>query len=429
MGWNIDDSDENVNFSTKLEDLKMYYNIMKENYEQLKSDFENMNNNLKQKEQKEEKTLKKLNTEVSKLKEDYKECLRCLQKETFERNKAETTAKILKDTIEAHNEMKNSFSQEDLAENMEVVDQEDEETKVGAKRSNPGIKCSNCEKVFDDPIELESHRKAHIQNKISKKSNCDQCETNFLNEDILKQHQETAHIIKFSCKECSLTVGSEKELREHTDEHSNKNINGCQHCRKSFKSVEELTQHQKIHSESTSFDCNQCDNCFSTEVLMKEHEQLVHELQFNCQKCDKVYPNMKKLRRHDWRSHRQVSCNICEEIIESRQQITSHREKEHNMFRKAWCKFYPDCLDEDECFFIHSEQGKDNINSNNSNIFCPMGESCSDQSCSFSESNHRQRNNISCRFQENCKRRECGFRHLVERRAFLDGTSLNSRML
>ena len=71
MGWNIDDSNENVIFSTKLEDLKICFNQMKENFDQLKADF-------KKKEEKEEKMLKKHGLEISKLKEDYKECLKYL---------------------------------------------------------------------------------------------------------------------------------------------------------------------------------------------------------------------------------------------------------------------------------------------------------------------------------------------------------------
>ena len=102
MGWSMDDSDENVIFSTKLEDLKICFNQLKENFDQLKAD-------IKKKEENEGKMLKKQSIELSKLKEDYKECLKYLQKETFERNKAETTAKVMKETLEAHMAMKSFF--------------------------------------------------------------------------------------------------------------------------------------------------------------------------------------------------------------------------------------------------------------------------------------------------------------------------------
>ena len=63
---------------------------------------------------------------------------------------------------------------------------------------------------------------------------------------------------------------------------------------------------------------------------------------------------MNKLRRHDWRNHREIECNICSEIIENRQQISEHRRTKHQMYRKIQCTFFPDCYDGDECFFEHT---------------------------------------------------------------------------
>ena len=83
MGWNIDDSNENAIFSTKVEDLKICFNQMKENFDQLKSDFKIMNDSLKKKEENEEKVLKKHSLEISKLKDDYKECVKYPQKENL----------------------------------------------------------------------------------------------------------------------------------------------------------------------------------------------------------------------------------------------------------------------------------------------------------------------------------------------------------
>ena len=53
---------------------------------------------------------------------------------------------------------------------------------------------------------------------------------------------------------------------------------------------------------------------------------------------------MSKLRRHDWRSHRQVSCNICDEVIESRQEISNHRKNDGN-YENLECRI---CKKEEE---------------------------------------------------------------------------------
>ena len=61
---------------------------------------------------------------------------------------------------------------------------------------------------------------------------------------------------------------------------------------------------------------------------------------YSCQKCTKVYATMTKLRRHDWRCHREIECNKCGEIISSRQEMKSHRENAHGMRNKVYCRYF-----------------------------------------------------------------------------------------
>ena len=124
---------------------------------------------------------------------------------------------------------------------------------------------------------------------------------------------------------------------------------------------------------------------------------------------------MSKLRRHDWRDHRELPCNICGDLIVNRRSISNHRITKHQIFKKVLCRFYPDCLDEDECVFAHENRSQFKENSS----YCQSGVNCSDQACKFSESQHKNVKQISCRFQANCTRKFCYFQHSVERIAFL----------
>ena len=101
---------------------------------------------------------------------------------------------------------------------------------------------------------------------------------------------------------------------------------------------------------------------------------------------------MGMLRRHDWRSHREIDCNICGETIQSRQDFKTHRLTEHQMFNKVLCKYFPAYLDYNEY----------NINDGSN---CPNGEMCADQTCKFSEQKHKV--TILCKFQANCNRLNC----------------------
>ena len=122
---------------------------------------------------------------------------------------------------------------------------------------------------------------------------------------------------------------------------------------------------------------------------------------------------------------REIECNICGVQFKSRQDISHHRQTKHQMFRKSRCKYYPDCVDEDECFFEHKDT-TDNIQAGNE-YFCRNGENCLVQTCKFSEKNHMSGNFILCRFQENCNTSSCVFKHISERRSFLGDVPINQR--
>ena len=119
-----------------------------------------------------------------------------------------------------------------------------------------------------------------------------------------------------------------------------------------------------------------------------------------------------------------IECNICGEQLESRDHISNHRKQVHKMLKKIKCKFFPDCLDGDECFFVH-----DDISSleNEKNRYCLEGEKCLDQSCEFPEREHKNGSNTFCRYQSKCKKPVCRFKHVVEKASFLEDCTQNCR--
>ena len=92
-----------------------------------------------------------------------------------------------------------------------------------------------------------------------------------------------------------------------------------------------------------------------------------------------------------------VPCNICDEQIESRQDISYHRKNKHQIFKTIMCKYFPACFDGEECFFSHDKSNE--RRNEESSPFCPRGTKCSDQSCNYSEANHKNTDEIECRFQ------------------------------
>ena len=128
---------------------------------------------------------------------------------------------------------------------------------------------------------------------------------------------------------------------------------------------------------------------------------------------------MCKLRRHDWRTHRNIDCNICGKNLKSSQEKGEHRKTEHKMDKKIKCKCYPDCI------FPYMEQNL--LKMQKRSKYCPSGETCQNQSCEYNEMNQRNMNLIPCRFQEKCNRSNCSFKHIVEKASFLVKCAQNSK--
>ena len=216
----------------------------------------------------------------------------------------------------------------------------------------------------------------------------------------------------------------QKHVSQAHGENSEQSYSKCIKCQSNFNTKDELKAHVTQVHPDLGYSCEKCDRNFELEAELKLHIVTVHvERVFNCQRCNKPYTSMTLLRRHDWRSHRAIECNMCGEHIRCRQEIKNHRASRHQMYQKVFCKYFPSCLDGDECLFEH---GKDTNESQlDEGAFCENGENCNDQSCKYNEQSHT-RGRVLCTFQMNCNRLNCPFKHINARRAFLGEGFINN---
>ena len=360
------------------------------------------------------KTIKQLKSEFSKLKEDYKDVLKAIKDETFARNKAEEEARVLKATLEAQNDLKSPLIDIDKTDN-EKMDTEDV-----FEALKPKIKtfdCNMCSEKYKAESDFEIHKKS--QHKEQQKS-CNNCTLVFRTSEELQIHGLTHKIGSFNCNKCEIPFRSEMELTTHLKMHRIDEPYKCEFCEDTFDTKKSLTDHALEHVSNKSINCNKSSKMSGPVAQSTEHDERSRMTEINCNKCEKAYTSMSNLRRHDWRSHRAVKCNICDETIENRHEIGNHRRSKHQLYKKSICRYYPECLDGDECLFAH-EQPK---GFKNGGPICPNGQTCSDQSCRYSEAYHRSAKDILCKFQAQCNRKFCPFQHSVARLAFLADASL-----
>ena len=341
------------------------------------------------------KEMNMMKREINSLKEDYKKCMEALMKETHDKNKAEILCKVLREKIETEKQVS------------ELND--DKERKVEAEKSESDMS------VDEDEWKEQRHsgKKKHPRNKRKK------CDSGSESEKELKEHKTTSHE---KCSDCNDNFETMAELNNHIEKcHKKKDSFNCEKCKVQYQTVEKLREHiQNVHNNRNTYSCQKCEEKFKTVAELKVH-MITHTnekkgAKFPCQKCNKIYSTMSKLRRHDWRSHREVMCNRCGENIASRQDLKEHREVEHEIAYKVYCRYYPNCSDDDECLYVHGKTEEPAAN------VCADGSQCRDQSCRFSDKEHKDVI-ILCKFQKNCNRLNCAFKHIVDRRAFLESGS------
>ena len=423
MGWTVKDNNETeVGFKNRVAEVKEVYDEMRREFEELKKDLYKKVN----------KEMAKVKLEVKDAKDAYKKCVEDLRLETRARNEAETMAKVLKDTLDAKKDLEKKEGIEVMEVDEKVEDdggewkQQRKQTKRTNKRNRQKseskeenmLNCDLCSMVVESPAELRSHRETH------EKFYCTQCDESFSKKREFMEHVPTHTENMFKCEECEATFDQERLFKKHIDKHAGKKVFECEQCNLTFQQEKLFRRHEQIHTEETVFTCDECDETFKIEREFRSHRQShdsrteKHQSsteQFNCLKCDKVYGHMRKLRRHDWRSHRSIECTICKETLENRQEIVHHRETKHNMLRKIACRYFPDCYDDEECLYDHIQLS----DGEGTPTVCPSGLNCADQSCTFSEQNHRSVKNDLCRFQEKCNRKGCLYKHIVSRKVFL----------
>ena len=394
MGWQMDEDEEMPKDKKFLAVQKLFND--------LRSDVKHQEEKLKELQKTysaQKNDISKLNKEVSSLKVEYKNCVEALRKETEERTKAESTVQVLKEIIDTKAALKNEDDKN--VEDMEIDDslgvwitqQKRRPLKI-KKAMSRSKKCEKCDKSFSTDSEVKIHAQEHSENMISSES-------------------------------CGNKLKKKQDTQMHEEEHKTDTTLYCDKCDEIFVNKEEASKHKQIDCLNSKFKCDTCDCSFDDSKKLSQHIKIHTKVQeYKCCKCEKTYTEMNKLRRHDWRSHRKIECTICGEQLESRDQIGTHRKIAHKMTQKIKCKFFPECLDGDECFFVHNEissQEKSDIR------YCTEGENCKNQSCEFPERDHKNTSNIPCRFQSKCNKPQCRFKHIVEKASFLEVSTQSFR--
>ena len=212
IGGRINDElkkpEDGKDFKSKLDELKVSYDELKKEFVELKTDFQDAQKTGVTK-------VNKLNKEITTLKEDYKICMKAMQDETFQRNKAETMVRVLRDTIETSITMKNVVHPQNRMKESNIVINDEVEEQMDTEEDDEWVRSTR----------LPKKSRTNMNNKEDE--------------------------INLNCDICDVLLTTKQAYMDHIPSHVVKEPLMCQKCQKCFKVQSELNEHEELHGNKT----------------------------------------------------------------------------------------------------------------------------------------------------------------------------------
>ncbi|KAM6895952.1 uncharacterized protein PEZ65_021087 [Lycodopsis pacificus] len=173
--------------------------------------------------------------------------------------------------------------------------------------SEEETKCLKCEKVFELPNQLKTHRKLH-----SFPYCCTQCEKGFTSPSGYSQHQRLHKRGRiFVCSQCDKGFLCNYSLKQHERLHEGP-TNLCTVCGKSFSKAG-ITRHMQMHKGEKNYLCTTCGKSFlSSGELLLHTRSHTGEMPYTCTRCGKGFSSKSHLNVHT-RSHTGERPYLCSE--------------------------------------------------------------------------------------------------------------------
>ena len=178
------------------------------------------------------------------------------------------------------------------------------------------LKCSHCDFVTSNKINLAHHSHVKHQKTLSNKDKplfcCEECDYVTVNNTYLEEHVKIKHLQeRIKCEHCDKTFGQKGILARHI-----KNIHGIgKTAKEEFRCPEEgcdyvtyskfqLGMHDSKVHQGVKYSCDECSYSSGYKGDLSRHIKVVHQgLQFKCELCDYSTPKKNYLIGHIIKCH------------------------------------------------------------------------------------------------------------------------------
>lgn len=172
--------------------------------------------------------------------------------------------------------------------------------KIHIKKVHLKIKpyaCHICTKRYNTPGGLEDHLNSH---QGYKRYECDLCLCKFGSKQAAKTHIQNYHqnVEKVKKKKKNLTIFINKcNNRFILFFYFYQNFR-CHTCGKIFLRKNQLQTHNMIHTKSQRIKCHFCNVYLSNEDTLQRHVENLHQQDYMCNVCNKIFKSKKQLNNH-----------------------------------------------------------------------------------------------------------------------------------